>query len=283
MPNIIVTETTGSQQVIGPDNNLNFLVSGSHSGDIVTINATGLPTSVNIDVTESGQNVTVTGLSTPQIINVTVSEGGVGGGSPLTVRDEGINVGTGVAILDFVGAGVEASGNGGTVTIFITGSGGAGGGGSPLTIQDEGIGIASGVTSINFVGNNVTASASGTAVTVNISGASGVSTPSPQDTQLVYNPLEQLSRKIDSITTCYSYNTAGQLTLLYRPDYIKEFYYSGSFLTGIDVTDPTPAIVLQDGCPLVNSSGRPYFGNPYLMPDGNPYLKPDGTPYLQPA
>lgn len=234
MPNIIVTETTGTQQVVGPDNNLNFLVSGSHSGDIVTINATGSALAVNIDVTESGQNVSITGQSTPQIINVSVVEGGAGGGSPLTVRDEGVNVATGVTVLDFVGAGVEASGSGGVVTVSITGSGGG-------------------------------------------------SLPNPVDTQLIYNSLQQLSQKIDTTTTCYSYNTDGQLTLLYRPDYIKEFYYSGTFLTGIDVTDPTPAIVLWDGCPLVNVSGRPYFGTAYLMPDGNPYLKPDGSPYLQPA
>lgn len=186
MPNIIVTETTGTQQVVGPDNNLNFLVSGSHSGDIVTINATGSALAVNIDVVESGQNVSITGQSTPQVINVSVVEAGAGG-SLLTIRDEGLNIGTGVAIIDFVGDGVEATESGGVVTVTI-------------------------------------------------SGTSGTTPSTPVDTQLVYNSTGQLVQKIADITTTFAYNAGGQLVTLTRPDYIKDFYYSGAFLTGIDVT-----------------------------------------------
>jgi YD repeat-containing protein len=141
MPNIIVTETTGTQQVVGPDNNLNFIVSGSHSGDNVTINASGSQTSVNIDVTDSSDNITVTGVASPQDISVIVNEG---------VRPDAVG---------------------------------------------------------------------------------------PFDTAFVYNSLGQLVQSIANITTDFSYNAAGQLIRLERPDFTKDFYYSGTFLTGIDVTD----------------------------------------------
>ena len=58
--------------------------------------------------------------------------GGSGGGSSLTIADEGSNLSTAATTLNFVGAGVIASGTGATKTITI--SGGSGGG---VNVQGE--------------------------------------------------------------------------------------------------------------------------------------------------
>jgi hypothetical protein len=57
---------------------------------------------------------------------VTDLETGGGGGSSLTVDDEGTPLATAATTLDFVGAGVTASGTGATKTITIPGGGGSG-------------------------------------------------------------------------------------------------------------------------------------------------------------
>ena len=56
-----------------------------------------------------------------------VSSPAAGGGSAITVKDEGVNLTTSLTSLDFVGAGVTASNTGGAVTVTITGGGGSGG------------------------------------------------------------------------------------------------------------------------------------------------------------
>jgi hypothetical protein len=59
-------------------------------------------------------------------VETLVSGGTGGGGSALTVDDEGTPLATAATTLDFVGAGVTASGTGATKTITIPGGGGAG-------------------------------------------------------------------------------------------------------------------------------------------------------------
>jgi hypothetical protein len=55
----------------------------------------------------------------------TIEHNGVfGGGSPLTVKDEGGTLSSSVTSMDFVGAGVSASNVGGAVTVTISGGGG---------------------------------------------------------------------------------------------------------------------------------------------------------------
>tara|TARA_Y100001937_G_scaffold28354_2_gene40874 strand:- start:4715 stop:8794 length:4080 start_codon:yes stop_codon:yes gene_type:complete len=93
--------------------------------------------------------------------------GGGGGGSSLTVADEGSDLSTAATKLDFVGAGVTASGTGATKTITIAG------GGSGVTVQDEGSALSTAATTINFVGAGVTATGSGATKTVTISGGGG--------------------------------------------------------------------------------------------------------------
>ena len=59
-----------------------------------------------------------------QLSFTTISGGG--GGSAITVQDEGVSLATAATTLNFVGSGVAASGTGGTKTITISGGGGSG-------------------------------------------------------------------------------------------------------------------------------------------------------------
>jgi hypothetical protein len=87
MPTIYITEITGSGQVVGPDITNQFLFSGFNSGDNITVDATGTPIYVNIDVVDSGESVSVSGFSSGDSINVTVQEAVfVSDGGPWTTR-----------------------------------------------------------------------------------------------------------------------------------------------------------------------------------------------------
>jgi len=70
----------------------------------------------------SGQALVTDGNG--QLSFTTISGGG--GGSAITVQDEGNSLSTGATTLNFVGSGVAASGTGGTKTITISGGGGGG-------------------------------------------------------------------------------------------------------------------------------------------------------------
>ena len=84
-----------------------------------------------------------------------------GGGSPLTIADEGGDLSTAATKLDFVGAGVTASGTGSTKTITID---------NTLTVQEEGSSLSTAATTLNFVGSNITASGTGATKTITVSG-----------------------------------------------------------------------------------------------------------------
>lgn len=60
-----------------------------------------------------------------------------GGGSALTVKDEGSNLDTAVTSIDFTGAGVTASNVSHAVTVNIPGGGGSGGGGGALVLLEQ--------------------------------------------------------------------------------------------------------------------------------------------------
>ena len=98
-------------------------------------------------------------------------------GGALTIQDEGSSLSTAGTTLNFVGAGVTASGTGATKTITISG----GGGGSSLTVQDEGSALSTAATTLNFVGAGVTASGTGATKTITISGGGGGSSLSVKD------------------------------------------------------------------------------------------------------
>lgn len=113
----------------------------------------------------------VTRLGPPRVARNTIIVGGVvyeaADLAPLTVEDEGTPLATAASTLDFVGAGVTASGTGATKTITIPG-------GSGLTVEDEGTPLATDATTLDFVGAGVTASGAGATKTITISGGSGI-------------------------------------------------------------------------------------------------------------
>lgn len=85
----------------------------------------------------NGQALTTNGSGT---LSFTTISGGGGGGSSLTVQDEGSSLSTAATTLNFVGAGVTASGTGASKTITIAGGssgGGATGGGSDQVFNEN--------------------------------------------------------------------------------------------------------------------------------------------------
>ncbi len=85
-----------------------------------------------------------------------------GGGSSLTVQEEGSSLTTAATTLNCVGDGVTASGTGATKTITISGN--------ALTVQDEGSSLSTAATTLNFVGSGVEVTGDGATKTVTISG-----------------------------------------------------------------------------------------------------------------
>ena len=87
---------------------------------------------------------------------------GGGGGTAITIQEEGTNLSTAASVINFVGAGVVASGQGTTKTITVAG------GGSAITVQEEGSDLTTAAETLNFVGAGVTASGTGTVKTITI-------------------------------------------------------------------------------------------------------------------
>ena len=75
-----------------------------------------------------------------------------GGGSSLTIQDEGSALSTAATTLNFVGSGITASGTGATKTITVTGTGGSGIALTDLSVASEG--TASGDGSIAYNNTN---------------------------------------------------------------------------------------------------------------------------------
>ena len=124
-----------------------------------------------------------------------------GGGSSLTVQDEGSALST-ATTLNFVGAGVTASGTGATKTITISG------GGSSLSVKDEGSALSTAATTLNFVGAGVTATGSGAEKTITISGTGSTTayTPAPKYARLTLTSDQNLGSS-SGTTTITNFNT----------------------------------------------------------------------------
>ena len=82
MPTVNVTAVTGQSQYSDPDGNLVFFTSGYHSGDSISIVASGAPNQYNINVIDSGQSLSITGFSSGDNITVSILEGITGAFSP---------------------------------------------------------------------------------------------------------------------------------------------------------------------------------------------------------
>ena len=95
---------------------------------------------------------------------ITPANLGIGSAYTLLVQEEGSNTSTtGATTLNFVGAGVTASGAGATKTLTIPG-------GSGINVQDEGGALSTAGTTFNFVGSGVTATGTGATKTITIPG-----------------------------------------------------------------------------------------------------------------
>tara|TARA_X000001382_G_scaffold30898_1_gene19861 strand:+ start:1417 stop:4893 length:3477 start_codon:yes stop_codon:yes gene_type:complete len=114
-----------------------------------------------LTVTNPTQNNTIT---LPDATGTVALTSDITGGGGVTVQDEGGALSTTGTTLNFVGAGVVASGTGATKTITIAG------GGSGVTVQDEGSSLSTAGTTLDFVGAGVVASGTGATKTITIAG-----------------------------------------------------------------------------------------------------------------
>ena len=113
-------------------------------------------------------DVNTTGIADGYILEFSSAQGRFNAvantsGSALTIADEGSDLSTAATKLDFVGAGVTASGTGATKTITISG-----GSGETLTVEDEGSALSTTATTMDFVGKTITASGSGAEKTIDV-------------------------------------------------------------------------------------------------------------------
>ena len=113
--------------------------------------------------------VVVNGNSEDIVTNVISGNGPTGATGPAgagvaTIQDEGSSLAGGATTLNFVGAGVVASGTGTTKVITIAG------GTTGVVVQDEGTPLTTNGTTLNFVGAGVVATGTGATKTVTIAG-----------------------------------------------------------------------------------------------------------------
>ncbi len=120
-------------------------------------------THLNVGSASSGQILSWNGSDYAWVADQTG-----GGGSSLTIQEEGSSLSTAATTLNFVGSGVTASGSGATKTITVSAA-------SALTVQDEGSALSTAASTLNFVGSGVTASGTGATKTITIAGGSGTS------------------------------------------------------------------------------------------------------------
>ena len=120
----------------------------------------------------AGTNVSVSSSTGDVTINAT--GGGSGSINGITIKEEGVAVGTATSItsINFVGSDVTATATGQDATITISSSGGGGGSGG-IDVQDEGVALATTATTLNFVGDGVVASGTGVTKTITIAGGGG--------------------------------------------------------------------------------------------------------------
>ena len=136
----------------------------------------GIPGAFNSASTITPSMISPTGGSANQVLAINAAGNAMefqtvsGGGSSLTVQEEGSSLSTAATTLNFVGSGVTATGSGATKTITVSA-----GGGSALTVQEEGSSLSTAATTLNFVGSGVTATGSGATKTITVA-ASGAGT-----------------------------------------------------------------------------------------------------------
>jgi len=133
-------------------------------GTAATSASTAFLASASPTVSSGTLTLTSSGLTFSDGTTQTTASSGGGGGSSLTIANESSDLSTAATKLDFVGAGVTASGTGATKTITVSGG---------LAVQDEGLALTTQAQTLNFVGSGVTASGSGATKTITISTGGG--------------------------------------------------------------------------------------------------------------
>ena len=130
-------------------------------------NVNSVQTNLTLYASNSASNVNLVQTNLVAYATYANSTFSTGGGSSITVYEEGSSLTTALTSLNFVGSGVVASNTQGNVTVTIAGGGGSG---SPITVYEEGSTLTTELTSLNFVGLGVVASNVQGNVTVTISG-----------------------------------------------------------------------------------------------------------------
>lgn len=229
----------------------------------------------------SGEQITPAMRTWMQLITRALADV-TGGAGTLTIEDEGTPVGTagGITTIDFVGAGVTATGSGADATVTISG-----GGSGSLTIEEEGaaVGTPGGITTIDFVGSAVTATGSGADATVTITASS---LPVVDTTNIVKGSSDatKLMRfEVDGLTTA----TTRVLTI---QDY--DIIVAGlNIQQAFTKNQRTTPVALSDGATIsvdaslsnnfyVTLGGNRTLANPTNLSDGMILcfvLKQDGT------
>jgi hypothetical protein len=165
---------TGSTPNDGTGDNLlsGAVKINSNFDELYTALGDGSTLSTPVTSIVAGTNVSVSSSTGDVTINAT--GGGSGSINGITIKEEGVAVGTATSItsINFVGADVTATGTGAAATITISSSGGGGGSGG-IDVQDEGVALATTATTLNFVGGGVVASGTGSTKTITIAGGGG--------------------------------------------------------------------------------------------------------------
>lgn len=123
----------------------------------------------------SGSEVVPVDNGSATVKTTTAAIAALASGSALTVQDEGGSLATAATTLNFVGAGVTASGTGATKTITIPGAGTA-----TITVKENGANVSTGITALDFLGADfdVTESPAGEANIVVSSAIARLASPS---------------------------------------------------------------------------------------------------------
>ena len=168
----------------------------------------------------AGNGANITGISTANIVNYQV--GGSGGG--ITVEDEGTPLSTTATTLNFVGAGIVASGTGAEKTITV--SGGAAANSVFDTVDVVGI-----VTAGSFVTDLITANGTGrgfcTRYYITANGSSSYSFAGPGQRNTVGNPTLYLMR---GFTYMFENSTGGSHP--FRIQYANTTTGVGTYVSG---------------------------------------------------
>ena len=155
----------------------------------------------------AGSNITLTTNASTDTITIAAS----GGGSAITVQDEGSALSTAAGTINFVGAGVTATGTGSTKTITIPGTGTVSEAFKTIAVSGQSNVVADSATDTLTLaagsGMTITTAAGSDTITFASSGGGGGASPSDIRTKFVYTT--------SSSTTAFSGSDDNSATLSY--------------------------------------------------------------------